>query len=581
LVENANEYNAWNPGIYTDIPKHLRHRITLFNNANSSVSYSEAKEAAIFCGLNIKDMCELTVERLVIHELLIRVTSDLSVPDGPNYEDLGISLRDMVSKILEDYIKPEASIINQYFADYMSTAQSIINSLIKKEISRNVATNEVKSFPFRIKNVFKHVLNDSKYSAKNIEKASPITAHRSINEHDLSLSDKCDTAVSIALSGVLKVHGGLIYDLDLLTLLTTRFFRNTFGSQKIGKLIEPLIQKAVEVQKYKILPFQSSPIVMNTKGASAAGKSTIRPQQRLLAERMDITWEDFAVISPDYWRKFLLDYGSLGKDYKYAAMLTGYELEMVDKKLDLYMEQKSIKGEMPHLLIDRFRFDSFTVNLKGDYQSKLLSRFGQKVLLFFVITPPAETVERAWKRGLSTLRYKAVEDLLFHNIEAYTGMPELFLSWIAIKDKDINFEFLDNEVPLGTLPRTVAFGGNGSMVIMDLTALNNIDLFKEVNIKAKKPEDVLFRQNNNQYEFLKQCILYISEISFFDRESKKIYGLLKDGRWVNKNPSYIPVNKEEIKCLTALGWDDCAIKPFKKNKSKFSDINTIQTLGAL
>jgi len=57
LVENVNEYNAWNPGIYTDIPKHLRHRITLFNNANSSVSYSEAKEAAIFCGLNIQDMC--------------------------------------------------------------------------------------------------------------------------------------------------------------------------------------------------------------------------------------------------------------------------------------------------------------------------------------------------------------------------------------------------------------------------------------------------------------------------------------------------------------------------------------------
>ena len=144
----------------------------------------------------------------------------------------------------------------------------------------------------------------------------------------------------------------------------------------------PPIDECPVEEKYKVLPFQSAPIVMNTKGASAAGKSTIRPQQRLLAERMDIIWEDFAVISPDYWRKFLLDYGSLGEDYKYAAMLTGYELEMVDKKLDLYMEQKSTKGEMPHLLIDRFRFDSFTVNVEGDYQSKLLSRFGQKVLLF-------------------------------------------------------------------------------------------------------------------------------------------------------------------------------------------------------
>ena len=576
-----NECNAWNPGIVSDIPRHLRHQITLFNQANSSVSFNEAKEAAIFCGLNAQDMCELTVERLVIHELLIRVTADLYVPDGPNYEDLGISLRDMVSQILENHFKPEASIIDQCFTDYMSTAQSIIHSLIKKEISQNVVTNELISLPSRMKNVFKHLINEPNGNTRNEKESSFIPVYKSTNEQSLSLSDKCHTTVSIVLSGVLKVHGRLIYDLDLLTLLTTRFFRNTFGSQKIGKLIEPIIQKAVKIKKYKILPFQSSPIVMNTKGASAAGKSTIRPQQRLLAERMDITWEDFAVISPDYWRKFLLDYGSLGEDYKYAAMLTGYELEMVDKKLDLYMEQKSTKGEMPHLLIDRFRFDSFTVNVKGDYQSKLLSRFGQKVLLFFVITSPAETVERAWKRGLSTLRYKAVEDLLFHNIEAYTGMPELFFSWIAIKDKDINFEFLDNEVPLGALPRTVAFGGNGSMVIMDLTALNNIDLFKEVNIKAKKSEDVLFSQNNYQYEFLKQCILYISEISFVDRKSKKIYGLLKDGKWVNKDPSYKPTNKEEIKCLTALGWDDYTIKPFEENQCKFSDVNTIQTLGAL
>mgnify|MGYP007000063532 len=78
-------------------------------------------------------------------------------------------------------------------------------------------------------------------------------------------------------------------------------------------------------------------------GASAAGKSTIRPQQRLLAERMGVPWEDFALISPDYWRKYLLDYDSLGVDYKYAAMLTGRELEFVDKKLDRYMAQKAKK----------------------------------------------------------------------------------------------------------------------------------------------------------------------------------------------------------------------------------------------
>ena len=78
-----------------------------------------------------------------------------------------------------------------------------------------------------------------------------------------------------------------------------------------------------------------------------------------------------------------------------------------------------------HLLLDRFRFDSFKVG-DGDYQSKLLSRFGATVFLFFIITPPAQTVERAWQRGLTTARYKAVNDLLYHNIEAFNGIPELF-----------------------------------------------------------------------------------------------------------------------------------------------------------
>ena len=85
---------------------------------------------------------------------------------------------------------------------------------------------------------------------------------------------------------------------------------------------------------------------------------------------------------------------------------------------------------MSHLLIDRFRFDSFAPD-SDEAGSNLLTRFGQIVYLFFMITPPASLVERAWKRGLDVGRYKAVDDTLAHGVEAYSGMPELFFTWVA------------------------------------------------------------------------------------------------------------------------------------------------------
>ena len=279
---------------------------------------------------------------------------------------------------------------------------------------------------------------------------------------------------------------------------------------------------------------------MDVKGASASGKSTIRPQQRQLAERLDIPWEDFALISPDYWRKYLLDYNSLGEDYKYSAMLTGAELEIIDKKLDLHMARKASKGQMSHLLIDRFRFDSFTVDIDKTTDSTLLSRFGDRVFLFFMVTPPVETVERAWLRGIETGRYKAVDDLLYHNVEAFTGMPALFLSWVNSRNKEVHFEFLDNDVPLGELPGTAAFGCNGSMTILDINLMLNIDRYRQVDISAQRPEQVLKTSDNSsgkQTNFIQQCSRKVLRLEFADRDTLYIYARVDKGRltWWDKD----------------------------------------------
>ena len=137
----------------------------------------------------------------------------------------------------------------------------------------------------------------------------------------------------------------------------------------------------------------------------------MRPLQRRLAAELGVRWSDFALISPDIWRKYLLDYAELGPDYKYAGALTGRELAIIDQKLDRYIAHQATRSGIPHLLIDRFRFDSFAPD-SDQAGSNLLSRFGSSIYMFFMITPPHETVERAWNRGLEVGRYKAVDDTL-------------------------------------------------------------------------------------------------------------------------------------------------------------------------
>jgi len=218
-------------------------------------------------------------------------------------------------------------------------------------------------------------------------------------------------------------------------------------------------------------------------------------------------------------------------------MLTGQELELIDKKLDRYMAKKAEKGEIPHLLIDRFRFDSFTVEDGKSRDNKLLSRFGDRIFMFFMITPPEETVVRAWERGLTTGRFKAVDDLLYHNIEAYTGIPALFFSWVLYTDKQVHFEFLDNDVPKGQLPKTVAFGQGDCMTILNVEAMCNIDRYTKVNLDATSAEQVLdCHENTANTGYLAKCISKIKEVRFADLKTTEIYAKFENGNllWVDE-----------------------------------------------
>ncbi|MGH1571671.1 hypothetical protein ACRAWG_14545 [Methylobacterium sp. P31] len=335
------------------------------------------------------------------------------------------------------------------------------------------------------------------------------------------------------VSGLIARQNTLIRNPALLRGIAGTLVSNGYGSRRIGELIEPWIAAVVDARGYRRLAPQAYPVVMNVKGASASGKSTIRPYQLGLAKRLGMAWSDFAVITPDVWRKFLLDYGSLGEAFRYAGTLTGYEVEIIDMKLDRYVTRKAAERGISNLLIDRFRFDSFKAEAGSDGGGQLLTRFGDRVYMQFMVTPPADTVERAWKRGELFGRYKAVEDLLAHNVEAYTGMPRLFFNWALARDKQVVCEFLDNSVPLGERPRTIAFCAGGVLNILDVKGLIDIDRFRKVDIFARGPDEV-FRgvdlAAGANTAFLRACLSRMAAIRFARADTGRVILRLDRGQ---------------------------------------------------
>lgn len=559
------DFDAWNPGLESSIPPRLMAQTTLFRPESSLIDYKTAQEISEFCGLQPADLAFFRPERLVVHELLVRVTADLDVPDGPKYEDLGISLRGMVDTIYRNYVLQHMDDIRAAHLKVGDDAKA----WAADELSCLFAPPAPPA-PAPAKASFFGKLFGAKPPTDPPSTHKDVTPLTKLEEWGARLGEATDPFEHACLTALVRIvgtiygkRGRLVGDCDLLSTLTMRMVCNDYGGQKIDEVLNPIFDEAVEQEGYYVLPAQEKPVIMNVKGASAAGKSTIRSEQIKLAEKLQVPWRDFAVVSPDYWRKYLLDYSSLGDDYKYAAMLTGQELVIIDKKMDRYMTDKARRGEMTHLLIDRFRFDSFVLDNDGAADTKLLTRFGDLVFMFFMITPPSETVERAWQRGLKTGRFKAVDDLLYHNVEAYTGIPELFFSWALSKGKRIHYEFLDNDVDYGARPRTVAFGWNDALTILDIKTLLDIDRYRRVNVKASKAEEVFEDDTPNAEaaKFLKRCRELLKSITFADGRNGYVYGKMEAGSWVWRDKTY--VESAEIDDVTrtglkAIGWEDAA-----------------------
>ena len=543
--ERDPDNGAWQPGIRSALPPEYLPLSTLFRPENVATGLDTVQELHGFTGLPMEQIVRFRPERLVVHELLIRVSADLFVSDGSRYEDLGVNFRSVVDRILTAYIEPRMAEIVAGFEALCKHAETMALTELEAALSPPPAPPPAEPRGFSLGRLF----GKKARAPARTPVESPEHRHARIVEgwkqRADSEADALSRAVYSALASVgnalLMKHGRLLGDAVVLAALAAGFVGNRHGSEIIGAALAPLVVEAAAAEDYRLLPAQAEPVVINVKGASASGKSTMRPLQRLHVERLGLKWEDFALISPDIWRKYLLDYESLGDAYKYAGTLTGDEIPIIDAKLDRYIANKAAEGRISHLLIDRFRFDSFAPSPGAEEGSNLLTRFGHTVYMIFMVTPPTSTVERAWLRGLQVGRFKAVDDLLYHNIEAFTGIPVLFFTWALHRNKRVYYEFLDNSVPHKQTPRTIAFGMNGEMYIIDFKCMLDIVRYTKIRIDASRPEDVYPDDEamaaGANTAFVEQCAAQIPRINFVDPGSGKIYAAMESGRlrWVDRD----------------------------------------------
>jgi hypothetical protein len=542
-ADAVGHFHAWRPGIVSQVPRELLPLATLFRAENVFTSVAAASELHGLTGLPLDDLVTFRPERLALHELLIRVTADFEVPDGSRIGDLGINFRAIVNRLLTRHLLPHESTFREAYTRARRELQLAIESAHSRALGsagRDWGLAEI-------------ALLDQ-LAAAAPDQAGELAAR----------------TLSQILSALFQTHGCAWGTAALVTSVATDIACNEYCGEAIGGVLGPLLLDAAAQEGYRLLPPQRRPVIINTKGASASGKSSLRPLQKALAADIGVEWRDFALISPDIWRKQLLDYASLGPHYKYAGALTAAEVRIVDQKLDRYMARKHERGGMSHLLIDRFRFDSFAAN-SAEAGSNLLTRFGQTVYLFMMVTPPELLVERAWTRGLEFGRYKAVDDTLDHSVEANRGIPDMFFTWARRTDKQLRFEFLDNTVLHGERPRTIAFGDNDTFNLMSARCLSNIQRYGRINVNALGadqlfPDSAALAPEHNT-SFLKRCLEEFHTVNFAEQSTGRIYLRIEAGAVVWADADGLaaavgdPDTRAGVRVVAPAAFDDNVRRP--------------------
>jgi hypothetical protein len=292
------------------------------------------------------------------------------------------------------------------------------------------------------------------------------------------------------LGAIAGKRGRLGADRDLLAKLVARHVCNSHGSRVIGQLIAPMVAAAIEREGYARVATQEKPVLVSLKGASAAGKSSLRPMLKQLLREQGMAADGYATISPDVWRRLLLDYETLGPARKYAGHLTSRELMVIDGKLDRHIRDQAELASAP--------FPTCWSTVSASTASPPRRSDG------CCTTPMPATWTRCTCTSSSRPRRRPSSAAGGGHWSAAAtrrwrtswrtasrpsrGMPKILFKWLASPRPDYRYVFLDNRVPKGTAsrgPSPAAIAAAWSSY--DPLALVDVERYQKINIHASSP----------------------------------------------------------------------------------------------
>ncbi|APX94454.1 hypothetical protein BWR19_16755 [Halomonas sp. 1513] len=558
------EYSAWNPGLEADLPRRYQPLETIHRPENVFSLLAEIPELKALTGLEEEELIAFRAERLVLHELIVRVTADVLVAEGEEEALLGREFRRMTRKILHDYLAPQLPALQQAFERLFGVIENRVGEILATAFAPESVEPDPAPVSFLARWLGKHPDPPRQVERRTLEERHH-GAIQSIKQQGLAARDEQEQAIYKSayrvLSSIASTQGHIGLDRQVLARLITRHACNDYGSRMLGRLLAPHVERAIEHEGYGRVPLADEPILISLKGASASGKSSLRHLLRHTRQDLGIPPGQYGTITPDIWRRLLIDYEALGEAYKYAGRLAGKEVKLIDAKLDRYIRDKARRDRtIPNLLIDRFRFDSFSSETVPRLLDATYAKYVSTMHMYFIITPPEATVERGWLRGLERGRYKAVSDFLGHCVETYDGMPRMFFKWLDSPQPRFKYVFFDNSGPKHSPPAVIAHGTQDTLHILDPLGLVNLERFKKINTAATCPQEVYPAADTlaaaSNCTFLKQCLAKVPDVCFVDAATAKVYLRATSGRFAVEDGSLLcakRVDPELAEVFAVLG----------------------------